>query len=102
MSSKVLIALDQGTTSSRAVVFDLEGHILAVASEEFPQIFPQPGWVEHDPKQILATQVNSLQRAVRRSGVHPEDILAIGITNQRETTLLWNRETGECPHNAIV
>ena len=102
MSSKVLIALDQGTTSSRAVVFDLEGHILAVASEEFPQIFPQPGWVEHDPKQILATQVNSLQRAVRRSGVHPENILAIGITNQRETTLLWNRETGECPHNAIV
>ncbi|MBR5345374.1 MAG: glycerol kinase GlpK [Clostridia bacterium] len=102
MSSKVLIALDQGTTSSRAVVFDLEGHILAVANEEFPQIFPQPGWVEHDPQQILSTQVNSLKRAVRRSGVHPEDILAIGITNQRETTLLWDRETGECPHNAIV
>ena len=102
MSQKVLIALDQGTTSSRAVVFDLEGHILAVANEEFPQIFPQPGWVEHDPKQILSSQVNSLQRAVRRSGVHPEDILAIGITNQRETTLLWDRETGECPHNAIV
>ena len=102
MSTKVLIALDQGTTSSRAVVFDLEGHILAVANEEFPQIFPHPGWVEHDPKQILSTQVNSLQRAVRRSSVHPEDILAIGITNQRETTLLWDRETGECPHNAIV
>ncbi len=102
MSVKVLIALDQGTTSSRAVVFDLNGRILAVANEEFEQIFPHPGWVEHDPKQILATQVSSLQRAVRRSGVHPEDILAIGITNQRETTLLWDRETGECPYNAIV
>ncbi len=101
-ATKALIALDQGTTSSRAVVFDLNGRILAVANEEFPQIFPQPGWVEHDPKQILRTQVSTLQRAVRRSGVHPEDILAIGITNQRETTLLWNRETGECPHNAIV
>ena len=102
MSQPVLVALDQGTTSSRAVVFDLEGHILAVANEEFPQFFPQPGWVEHDPQQILSTQVNSLKRAVRRSGVHPESILAIGITNQRETTLLWDRETGECPYNAIV
>ena len=101
-TTKALIALDQGTTSSRAVVFDLSGHILAVANEEFPQIFPQPGWVEHDPRQILRTQVSTLQRAVRRSGVHPENILAIGITNQRETTLLWDRETGECPHNAIV
>ena len=102
MSQKVLIALDQGTTSSRTVVFDLTGSILSVAAEEFPQIYPHPGWVEHDPKQILRTQIASLQRAVRRSGVHPEDILAIGITNQRETTLLWNRETGECVHNAIV
>ena len=101
-TTKALIALDQGTTSSRAVVFDLEGHILAVANEEFPQIFPQPGWVEHDPNQILRTQVSSLQRAVRRSGVHPENILAIGITDQRETTLLWDRETGKCVHNAIV
>ncbi len=101
-TTKALIALDQGTTSSRAVVFDLKGNILAVANEEFPQIFPHPGWVEHDPKQILRSQINSLQRAVRRSGVHPENILAIGITNQRETTLLWDRETGECVHNAIV
>ncbi len=101
-ATKALIALDQGTTSSRAVVFDLQGSILAVANEEFPQIFPHPGWVEHDPKQILQTQISSLQRAVRRSGVHPENILAIGITNQRETTLLWDRRTGECLHNAIV
>ena len=101
-ATKVLIALDQGTTSSRAVVFDLQGHILSVANEEFPQIFPQPGWVEHDPKQILRTQISSLQRAVRRAGIHAENILGIGITNQRETTLLWDRETGECVHNAIV
>ena len=75
-TTKALIALDQGTTSSRAVVFDLKGNILAVANEEFPQIFPHPGWVEHDPKQILRSQINSLQRAVRRSGVHPENIMA--------------------------
>ena len=101
-TKKALIALDQGTTSSRAVVFDLTGQILSVANEEFPQIFPQPGWVEHDPADILRTQVSSLQRAVRLSGVSPEDIVAVGITNQRETTLLWDRETGKCVHNAIV
>ncbi|MBR6028286.1 MAG: glycerol kinase GlpK [Clostridia bacterium] len=102
MTKKALVALDQGTTSSRAIVFDLEGRMLAVCNEEFPQIYPQPGWVEHDPKQILRTQISALQRAVRRSGLHPEEIAAIGITNQRETTLLWKRDTGECVANAIV
>ena len=100
--SKVLIALDQGTTSSRAVVFDAQGRMLAAHSEEFPQIYPQPGWVEHDPHAILNSQVTALQEAVRLSGVSVNDIAAIGITNQRETTLLWDRETGECVHNAIV
>ena len=102
MGQKVLIALDQGTTSSRAVVFDTKGTVLAVYGEEFPQIYPKPGWVEHDPNDILTTQINSLRQAVKMSGVDTEDILAIGITNQRETTLLWDRETGKCVHNAIV
>ena len=100
--SKVLIALDQGTTSSRAVVFDAQGRMLAAHSEEFPQIYPKPGWVEHDPRAILDSQITALQEAVRLSGVNVADIAAIGITNQRETTLLWDRETGECVHNAIV
>ena len=99
---RVLIALDQGTTSSRAVVFDAQGRMLAAHSEEFPQIYPQPGWVEHDPRAILDSQITALQEAVRLSGVNVADIAAIGITNQRETTLLWDRETGECVHNAIV
>ncbi|MCH5286689.1 MAG: glycerol kinase GlpK [Christensenellaceae bacterium] len=99
---QVLIALDQGTTSSRAVVFDAQGRMLAAHSEEFPQIYPQPGWVEHDPRAILDSQITALQEAVRLSGVNVADIAAIGITNQRETTLLWDRETGECVHNAIV
>lgn len=99
---QVLIALDQGTTSSRAVVFDAQGQMLAAHSEEFPQIYPKPGWVEHDPRAILDSQITALQEAVRLSGVNVADIAAIGITNQRETTLLWDRETGECVHNAIV
>ncbi len=99
---KVLIALDQGTTSSRAVVFDTQGHMLASHGVEFPQIFPTPGWVEHDPRYILSTQITALRQAVKLSGVDVADIAAIGITNQRETTLLWDRETGECVHNAIV
>ena len=99
---KVLFALDQGTTSSRAVVFDTQGHMLASHGVEFPQIFPKPGWVEHDPRDILSTQITALRQAVKLSGVDVADIAAIGITNQRETTLLWDRETGECVHNAIV
>ena len=102
MAQKVLVALDQGTTSSRAVVFDKAGRMLAAHGVEFPQIFPKPGWVEHDPHDILETQITALRQAVKLSGVDVEDIAAIGITNQRETTLLWDRETGECVHNAIV
>ena len=100
--AKYLIALDQGTTSSRAVIFDLEGHVLADHSVEFPQIFPQPGWVEHDPGDILVSQITALQQAVKLSGIDISEIAAIGITNQRETTLVWDKETGRCVGNAIV
>lgn len=102
MSRPILVALDQGTTSSRAVVFDTMGHVLATHAIEFKQHYPQPGWVEHDPEDILSTQIAALQTAVRLSGVAVEDIAAIGITNQRETTLLWDKDTGACVHNAIV
>ncbi len=102
MKTPILVALDQGTTSSRAVVFDTQGHVLATHAIEFAQHYPQPGWVEHDPEDILQTQTHALQTAVRLSGVDVKDIAAIGITNQRETTLLWDRDTGACVHNAIV
>ncbi|HPR78876.1 MAG TPA: glycerol kinase GlpK, partial [Candidatus Limiplasma sp.] len=102
MPRSVLVALDQGTTSSRAVVFDTQGQVLATHAIEFKQYFPQPGWVEHDPEDILNSQVSALQAAVKLSGVDVNDIAAIGITNQRETTLLWDRATGACVHNAIV
>ncbi len=100
--AKVLVALDQGTTSSRAVVFSTDGQMISSYAEEFPQHYPKPGWVEHDPKDILGTQISALKEAVRLSGVSPADIAAIGITNQRETTFLWDRKTGECVGNAIV
>ena len=100
--SKYLVALDQGTTSSRAVVFTLDGQVVASCGKEFPQHYPKPGWVEHDPKDILESQIISLKEAVRLAGIGPEDIAAIGITNQRETTFLWDRKTGECVGNAIV
>lgn len=99
---RYLVALDQGTTSSRAVVFDETGKVMAAHGIEFPQIYPQPGWVEHDPRDILETQVAALRMAVKLSKVAVEDIAGIGITNQRETTLVWDRSTGECVHNAIV
>ncbi len=99
---KYLIALDQGTTSSRAIVFDTNGRTLAAHAIEFKQHYPQPGWVEHDPEDILNTQVEALRKAVEMSGVDVCDIAAIGITNQRETTLLWEKDTGRCVHNAIV
>ncbi len=102
MAQKVLVALDQGTTSSRAVVFSADGRMLAAKGVEFPQHYPKPGWVEHDPNDILTTQISALREAVKLSGVNVADIAAIGITNQRETTLLWERETGNCVHNAIV
>ncbi|MBN1777781.1 MAG: glycerol kinase GlpK [Clostridiales bacterium] len=97
----VFAALDQGTTSSRALVFDGNGRILGAFQKELRQIYPKPGWVEHNPDEILTGQIEALQTAVRLSGVNISDIAAVGITNQRETTLLWDKNTGECLHNAI-
>ena len=99
---KYIIALDQGTTSSRAVVIDEKGQKVAAKSLEYKQIYPQPGWVEHDPFDILNTQTKTLQMAVELSGIDTRDIAAIGITNQRETTFVWNKETGKPVCNAIV
>ena len=99
---KAVLALDQGTTSSRAIAFDRGGTILSVAQQEFRQIFPQPGWVEHDATQIWQTQLEVAARALRDAGLAAQDVAAIGITNQRETTLLWDRATGQPLANAIV
>jgi glycerol kinase len=97
-----LLALDQGTSSSRAIVFDAHGQIVAVAQREFRQIYPQPGWVEHDPKEIWASQLATAHEALAKAGLRADEIASIGITNQRETTLVWNRATGEPVYNAIV
>ena len=102
MNQRYLVALDQGTTSSRAIVFTLEGHPVASSAFPFPQYYPQPGWVEHEPVDILSSQIEALRSAVRQAGISAKEIAAIGITNQRETTLLWDRSTGEPVHNAIV
>jgi len=99
---KYILALDQGTTSSRAIVFDEAGLIKAVAQKEFPQIFPQPGWVEHNPNDIWATQAGVAAEALAEAGLAPGDIAGIGITNQRETTVVWERKTGKPICNAIV
>lgn len=99
---KYILALDQGTTSSRALLFDQEGSIRAVAQQEFEQIFPRPGWVEHNPEQIASSQIAVAAEALQKAGAVAVDIAAIGIANQRETTLVWNRETGQPVHNAIV
>ena len=98
----MILALDQGTTSSRAIVFDAAGAIRAVAQKEFTQHFPQPGWVEHDPEEIWATQVAVAGEAIARAGIQARDIAAIGITNQRETTVVWDRATGKPVCTAIV
>ncbi|WP_407526367.1 glycerol kinase GlpK [Lacibacter sp. MH-610] len=100
--SSYILALDQGTTSSRAIVFDKNGNIIAVAQKEFRQIFPQPGWVEHDPEEIWSTQLGVAAEAVSKAGLSAENIHAIGITNQRETTVVWERSTGKPIYNAIV
>jgi glycerol kinase len=97
-----ILALDQGTTSSRAIIFDHNAAIVAVGQLEFPQIFPRPGWVEHDPNEIWATQIAVATEALGRAHLRPRDIVGIGITNQRETTIVWDRETGAPIHNAIV
>src|SRR5690606_12244902 len=97
-----LLALDQGTSSSRSIIFNEAGEIVALAQREFTQIFPQPGWVEHDPMEIWNTQLETARAALTRAGLKASDIRAIGITYQRETTLVWNRRTGQPIHNAIV
>ena len=99
---KFILSLDQGTTSSRAIVFDHEGNIRSVAQHEFPQIFPKPGWVEHDPHQIWGSQASVIAEAISQIGITGNDIAGIGITNQRETTIVWDSETGEPVYNAIV
>ena len=100
--SQHVIALDQGTTSSRAIIFDANGKIASLSQHPFVQIYPQPGWVEHDPMTILYTQLESLSEAFRASGLSAADIAAVGITNQRETTIVWEKETGRPVYNAIV
>src|SRR3954465_12297145 len=99
---RYVLALDQGTTSSRAIVFDEHGAAIAAAQREFEQHFPQPGWVEHDPKEIYQTQREPAREAVRKANVPLKELMAVGITNQRETTILWDRQTGEPLHRAIV
>ena len=99
---KHILALDQGTTSSRAIVFDHAGSIIAVAQKEFPQIFPRPGWVEHDPRDIWSSQAGVAAEALTKANISAADVAAIGITNQRETTLVWDRSTGAPICNAIV
>ncbi len=100
--AKYVLALDQGTTSSRAIVFDKAGNIIAKSQKEFDQIYPRAGWVEHDPMEILYSQFQSVTNVFADGKVAPSDIAAIGITNQRETTILWNKETGKPVYNAIV
>ena len=99
---RYILALDQGTTSSRAIVFDQQGAVVAVAQREFEQIFPQAGWVEHDPEEIWSSQISVAVEALSRAQARPRDLAGIGITNQRETAIVWNRETGKPIHNAIV
>ncbi|QXZ09152.1 glycerol kinase GlpK [Comamonas sp. Y33R10-2] len=97
-----LLALDQGTSSSRSIVFDTQGRIVASAQQELPQIYPQPGWVEHDPREIWRSQQATAKEALAKAGLKASDIRSIGITNQRETTIVWNRKTGAPIHHAIV
>ena len=101
-SKKYIIALDQGTTSSRAVIFNKNTDIISSAQREYTQIYPQPGWVEHNPMEIWATQRSVLTEVIAASGISLKDVAAIGITNQRETTIVWDKNTGEPVYNAIV
>ena len=100
--SKFVLAIDQGTTSSRAILFREDTSIAAAAQKEFPQHFPASGWVEHEPEDLWATTLSTSREALARAGASASDIAAIGITNQRETTVLWDRRTGEAVHRAIV
>lgn len=100
--SKYIMALDQGTTSSRAIIFDHSGNIVASLNKEFTQIYPNPGWVEHDPMEILDSQIEVAKAVLEKTGIKAEEIAAIGITNQRETTVVWDKNTGKPVYNAIV
>jgi glycerol kinase len=102
MTPSFILALDQGTTSSRAILFDGGGRTVASAQQEFPQLYPQPGWVEHDPEAIWQSQLNVARQALASAGISAEAVAAIGITNQRETTVVWDRETGQPVYPAIV
>ena len=99
---RYIMSLDEGTTSARTIIFSEEGDIVAISQKEFPQYFPQPGWVEHDPEEIFQTQVYTMREALKKAGLEGKDISAIGITNQRETTILWDKDTGKPVYNAIV
>lgn len=102
MEKRYVLALDQGTTSSRAILFDSQGNMVGMVNQEFPQIYPRPGWVEHDPYDILESQVSVAKKLLRNLNVEPQQIAAIGITNQRETTIVWDKKTGKPVYNAIV
>jgi len=102
LAKKYIMALDQGTTSSRAIIFNHEGEIVQVAQKEFTQYYPKPGWVEHDPMEIWGTQSGVLREVLETAGIRPQEIAAIGITNQRETTVVWDKNTGRPIYNAIV
>lgn len=102
MSKEYVLAIDQGTTSSRAIVFDREGGITTVAQRDFPQYFPRPGWVEHDPQEIWSTQLAVMTEALAKARIEPAQLAALGITNQRETTIVWDRVSGEPIHHALV
>jgi glycerol kinase len=97
-----LIAIDQGTTSTRAIVFDVKLAPISSAQKELRQIYPSPGWVEHDPEEIWSAVVATVREAMSKAGIRAKDVAGIGITNQRETTILWDRSTGKPIHNAIV
>ena len=99
---KYILSLDQGTSSSRAIVFDHQGQICSMAQREFTQYFPKPGWVEHNPHEIWSSQASVIAEAISLIGINGLDIAGIGITNQRETTIVWDRETEEPIYNAIV
>ena len=100
--AQYILALDQGTTSSRSILFDKSGSIIAVAQREFTQMFPKPVWVEHNPEEIWESQLATAKEVLAKANVSPKDIASIGITNQRETTIVWDRNTGEAIYNAIV
>ena len=102
MAKKYILSLDQGTTSSRAILFDHDGNIVKTAQKEFKQYYPEAGWVEHDPMEIWGSQMGVAREVLETAGVKTDEIAAIGVTNQRETTVVWDRETGKPIYNAIV